>query len=313
MLKRLSFVFCILFGLGLSILCHGQNPNTLTIATLHPIFSDMVKQIGGEHVTIINLLQPNGNLHTFEPSPQDVAGLSKADFLLASGKNMEPYLGKLKDSLSTKTRVLELGDVIPDVPVVDTLNSDHHDHGPSCSCSHGPNDPHWWHTPANMKRAARLLTKQLSEARPEWKDDFNKALAQWNKNMDSLDTWAKKELAPIPQNKRVIVTGHAAMNHFCKQYHFKALAVQGISRDDEGNTARLSELLKQLRQEKIQVIFPEYSSNPKVLEELAKSLQMKVGKPLNTDGLMPNSHSFESVFKMNVKHVKEALTEPDAN
>ena len=308
-------LICMMIGL-LGAYAQEKAPQSpIVVASLHPILGDMAQQIGGSHVTVVNLLKPNGNLHSFEPNPKDLNGLAKAQIVLASGKNIEPYLNKLKESLGSTTKLIDLGASIPDVPVVDSLKNeeaDHeHVHGETCSCSHGPNDPHWWHTPNNMKRAARSLVKELNALHPELKKDFDQGLKNWNKKMDQLDTWAKKEMASIPAEKRMIVTGHAAMNHFCKQYHFKSLSVQGISREDEGTTGRLAKLLKELKNQQIDVVFPEYSSNPKSLTELANSMQMKIAKPLNTDGLAPEGHTFETMFQTNVKNIKEALAPTD--
>ena len=192
---------CVSFGQDST----GTQDQPIIVATLHPLFTDMVEQIGDKNVKVINLLKSNGNLHGFEPSPQDVAGLSQAKILFASGKNMEPYLSKLKESLGKDTKVVELGATIPDVPVSDSLGDDH-EHGPNCSCSHGPSDPHWWHTPSNMKRAGRVVNKELATVKPSASADFQAKLKAWNDKMDELDTWAKKEMSTIPADKRVIVT-----------------------------------------------------------------------------------------------------------
>ena len=55
--------------------------------------------------------------------------------------------------------------------------------------------------------------------------------------MDQLSSWARKELADITEKDRVLVTGHAAMNHFCREFGFRSISIQGISREDEGNSA----------------------------------------------------------------------------
>ena len=285
----------------------AQDAPALKIATLHPILGDMARAIGGSHVQVADLLRPNGNLHSFEPAPQDIAAAGQARLVLASGKNLEPYLPKLKDALGGRAQILDLGASIPDVPVAaDTADHDH-GHDGDC-CAHGPNDPHWWHTPANMKRAARALAAALTRMDPAHEQDYKAGLARWNRKMDQLSSWARKELADIPEADRILVTGHAAMNHFCKEFGFRSISIQGVSREDEGNSAQLASTLKKLRAAGVKALFPEYSSNPKSLTEIAKSLNIPVAKPINTDGLAPDGHTFESMFKQNVGIIKEALS-----
>ncbi len=303
------FLVCLL---SLCSLAFAQD-KPFKIAALHPILGDMARAIGGTHVEVTDLLNPNGNLHAFQPTPQDVAAAAQAKLVLASGKNLEPYLPKLRDSLPADVQILELGAAIPDVPVTaDSASVAEHTHGPECDhghCCHlGPNDPHWWHTPANMKRAARTLTASLSKLAPAHADDFKAALSNWNRRMDRLSAHARTELAGIPADNRILVTGHAAMSHFCKEFGFRSMSLQGVSREDEGNPAQLAGVLKKLREAGVKALFPETSSSPKSLKVIADSLNIPVAKPLNTDGLAPQSPTFEAMFRLNISIIKEALS-----
>lgn len=307
MIRRL--LLCLLI---LPFLCSqlpAQDSPSLHIASLHPVLGDLARAIGGTHVQVTDLLKPNGNLHSFEPAPQDIAAAGKARLVLSSGKNMEPYLPKLQDALGSRVHILDLGASIPDVPVsADSEEHAHHDEAGDCACAHGPNDPHWWHTPSNMKRAARTLSAALVQMDPTHAQEYKANLAQWNRRMDRLSAWARTELASIPESSRVLVTGHAAMNHFCKEFGFRSMSIQGISREDEGNSAQLAGILKKLRASHVKALFPEYSSNPKSLTEIAHSLQIPLAQPINTDGLAPDAHTFEPMFRQNVTAIKQALT-----
>ena len=152
MLRRILIPFLCLLGLFCTL--QAQDAPGLKIAALHPILGDMARAIGGSHVQVADLLRPNGNLHSFEPAPQDIAAAGQARLVLASGKNLEPYLPKLKDALGGRAQILDLGASIPDVPVAaDTADHDH-GHDGDC-CAHGPNDPHWWHTPATAQNLVK--------------------------------------------------------------------------------------------------------------------------------------------------------------
>ena len=66
--------------------------------------------------------------------------------------------------------------------------------------------------------------------------------------------------------------------------------------------------LNKLRSAGVKALFPEYSSNPKSLTEIAKSLNIPVARPINTDGLAPEGHTFESMFRQNTGIIKKALS-----
>ena len=97
-------------------------------------------------------------------------------------------------------------------------------------------------------------------------------------------------------------------SHFCREFGFRSISIQGISREDEGNSAQLASTLNKLRSAGVKALFPEYSSNPKSLTEIAKSLNIPVARPINTDGLASEGHTFESMFRQNTGIIKEALS-----
>ncbi len=309
-MKRFLSIVVLFMATGF-LMAAGAAP-TLKVAALHPFLGEMATRIGGEHVEVVNLLKANGNLHAFEPTPDMIAQAAGSRFILASGKNLEPYLKGLGDSVSSPTQgtteIIDMGANIPDVAAADGEQSEHeHADGTTCNHAHGPNDPHWWHTPANMKRAARAISTLFSQTDPTHAADYKKALTKWNKEMDALNSWARVELADIPDAHRLLVTGHSAMGHFCKEYGFTELPIQGISREDEGNPARLGKILQDLRNRQARAIFPEYGSSPKALHNIAQTLHIPLASPLVTDGLAPETPTFESMFKKNVSSIKQAL------
>ena len=64
------------------------------IATLFPQY-DFAKQIGGDKVEVSLLLTPGTETHTYEPTPQDIINVNKADLYIYTGKYMEPWSDKI--------------------------------------------------------------------------------------------------------------------------------------------------------------------------------------------------------------------------
>lgn len=292
----------------------------IRIASLHPILSDIAKRIGGEHVVVISLLKPNGNLHAFEPDAEQLRLATKSNIILASGKNLEPYLHKLHNSLGEKNRIIDVGATIPDVILSDndakaTCCSPHgpqeqekHEH-----CTHQHNttpqaiDPHWWHSLDNINKASFVIMAALIKERPELAPVFQKNRLTIEAECKKLKGWAKYILLSIPQEQRILITGHAAFGHLCQELGFKQIALQGIAREDEGTSSRLAETLKTIRQLNIMIVFPEYQSNPKVIEEITKTTKARMGDALVSDGTAPQAHTFDTMYRHNVNAIAKAL------
>ncbi|MDB6005709.1 MAG: periplasmic solute binding protein, partial [Prosthecobacter sp.] len=139
------------------------------VASLHPILADLAQQVGGANVEVVEILKPGADIHHFEPAPKDLAEMRGAKLLLASGKGLESFLDKLRDSLGAGVKLVEVGAKIPSIPFEEHHHEEHgekehaekdkdhdeHDH------HHGSEDPHWWHSAENMKRAARIVADEL--------------------------------------------------------------------------------------------------------------------------------------------------------
>ena len=65
-------------ALALGLASHGVMAKTLNVVSSFSVLGDMVQQIGGEHVHVDTLVGPDGDPHTFEPSPKDSALLNNA-------------------------------------------------------------------------------------------------------------------------------------------------------------------------------------------------------------------------------------------
>ena len=273
-----------LFGLGMA------QAAELKIASLHPLLSEMARNIGGDAVEVVDLFPENGDLHSFAPGSKQLAAAADADMLLACGKGIEPYLAELAQSMRSETIIVGLGRDIPNVYLPNSRRP----------------DPHWWNTPENMKRASRTLLAYLEQAAPAKSAQFAAAPKKYAASMDTLTRKARLQFSRIPQNRRYLVTGHAALCHFCKEFNFTPITIHGISKESEGDTATLAHLLTDLRSKDVRCIFTEVGASPKILEVIAEQLGVPTA-PLVLDGIFPGQQSYEKLFLHNVDTISKHL------
>ena len=278
-------------------------PAAIKVATLHPIIADLARQVGGTHVEVVEVLKAGGDIHHFEPSGRDIASMRGARLLLASGKNLETYLGKLRDSVGPGVKVVEVGRLVPSV-IMEGGNEVF-----VCCPAHAKSsiDPHWWHSADAMERAARVLADEFAEADPVNQDAYKANAKAAGKHFSALKSWAKKELTQIPRSDRKLVTAHAAFGYFCKEFGFKSIPVLGLGRTDDASPQYLAQTIQVMRDNKIKAVFPEDQANPKVLSEITRSTGAKVGGTLVADGTAAHAHTFETMLRHNVGVITAAL------
>ncbi len=251
----------------------------LKIAVLHPLLGDLVRQIGGDRVEMIDLIGPNGDPHHFEPSPANLGKAAGAKIYLAAGMGLEGYLPKVKAILADQATLIEVGATLP--PLHGSHDCEEHEH----PRDHAHEvDPHWWHSIGLFRRAVGIVTEAMANAAPENAAFFTQNSANYRSRLDELEKWTRREIAKIPRDQRHLATAHAAFHYFCKDWGFTPHPVQGLSREQMPAPKALAELVAALKANQVTAIFPEKESNPKILTTLTKDTGIRLGEPLIADG-----------------------------
>ena len=276
-----------------------EQAKALKVASLHPLVSDLLRQVGGERVEIVEVVSPGQDLHSFRPGSKAVRAMSGCHAVFASGKGFEPYLKGLSDSLG-EGRLIEVGRAVPSQRV----SGNGEVYGCCPHHSHGTADPHWWHHVDSMRRATCFAGKELARLDPAGANYYKSRSKAAENQLRRLERWVKAEVAKVPRERRRLVTAHGAFGYFCKAYGFKASHVQGLSKEGEISARQLAGVIATLKKEKIAAVFPEQNANPKVLAQIAKQSGAKVGQPLIADGA---TKSYEAMVRQNVTRIVRAL------
>lgn len=97
-------VLLVLFSLMLSMSLSAAEK--LQVVTSFSILADMTRQVGGEHIHITNMVGPDADAHTYEPTPDDAKALLKAKLIIKNGLGFEPWLDRLVTSTETTAPVI---------------------------------------------------------------------------------------------------------------------------------------------------------------------------------------------------------------
>jgi len=284
-----------LLVLSTALFCSAQTK----VATLSPLLADLVKQIGGDKVTVVDLMGPTGDPHTFQPTPNKLIQAQGAVLYFASGKNLEPFLPKLKSIVGNKSKVIEVGLKIP------TLRISGDSSIYACCPKHaqGSLDPHWWHSIENWRRASSIVEKALIEVDPANTATYKARTKTYRKQLSATKSWAKKQIATIPRAQRNLATAHAAFGYFCKEFGFKSIPIQGLNKEQSATPQYIAEAIETVKKNQVKAIFPEKGANSKGLETIAKSTGAKIAPALYAD----YATSIIGMFQHNVTTITKAL------
>lgn len=266
----------------------------LSVASLSTITTDLAKNIGGSHVTIHPVIKPGIDPHDFEPTTRDIRDVADADLVLYTGKGMEGFLGKLSDAAGGKTRFIEVGKGIPSLRMEEDGQL--------------VEDPHWWHSVENMKRATRTVAAAFSSADPDHAADFQANAAIYIRSLEELQRWIRVKLAELPRSKRKLVTSHDALQYFAKDQGFTIFPVKGVSTGEEPSSKHVKALIEIIRKEGVKAVFLENIENRRAVDQIASETGARVGGVLYADSLGETEAStYDSMMRHNVTTIVDGL------
>ena len=278
----------------------GEAP-ALRVVTLGTVLAEVAREVGGGGASVVNLVGPGVDPHTFNPSPADVRALVDADVVLASGLGLEAYLDRLVAGAGPRGRVVEVGDALP--VVIRAPGA-----GPG-----GERDPHWWHSIDDVAAAAELVRAEFARARPGSSEAFARNARAYERRLAALRAWVEAQVATLPPGRRQLVTSHDAFAYFARDYGFAIHPINGLSTESEADGRRLASLIDLIQRERIRAVFAEGSANPRLVANLVAETGVRLGGALYADGLGPpgsGAETYEAMVRHNVRAIVAALSGP---
>jgi zinc/manganese transport system substrate-binding protein len=297
-LSRLGATLC---GLAAASCLKAGEP-AIRVASLHTVLTEIAQEVGGDQVEVDALVRPGDDPHTYQPSPEAVARMTRADIVLAAGLNLEPYLDRLVRNAGVRGRVVAVGD---SVPVILSVSG-----GSGLFSRKGERDPHWWHSIEDVLFATDLVRREFSLARPREAPSFASRAHAYEERLSALKDWAEVEISGLPPASRQLVTSHDAFGYIARDYGFTIHSINGLSPDGAPDARDLSRLIDFMISEHIRAIFPESTTNPRVVQGLMEETGARLGGALYADGLGPagsDAATYEAMFRHNVTAIVSGL------
>lgn len=250
--------------------------NMTVTTTIYPLYS-IAKEIGADKIKLQNLIPFGVEAHGFDPTPADMAKLSKSDIFITSSHSMEPWKDKIVKSLKIEEKVFDMSKYVK-LRTLQEENDEHHEdekgHKHEHDHEHEGIDPHYWVSLNNYILMTETITKLFIE-----KDSVNKDFYIQNSNNYLAKIKALKEKYDLSMdtctNKKILVN-HDAFGYFADDYGVKQYSISGMSPEDKPSAKQISELINLVKNEKINTVFFEEFASPKVAQTIAKATNAKI-------------------------------------
>lgn len=250
----------------------GSSGSSPTIVVTTNILGDVVREMTAGMAEVDTILPVGSSPHDFQPSARQVDAIRRADALVVNGGGFE---AALVDTIEAAR-----ADGVPTheaISTVDLLGAGHHDEGEDARAAgevhdHDGSDPHFFTDPLRMVDAVEGIADFLAANLPELDDAaFRSRVDDYIDRLRSLDAEIEDILAPVPADRRVLVTNHEVFGYFADRYGFEiaGTVIPAGSTGDGVSAGSVAALAEVIEDRAVPAIFVETSASTRLAEVLA--------------------------------------------
>ena len=263
------------------------------VSTVFPSY-DFARQItAGTDAKVTLLLQPGEEVHSFDPTSQDIIRVSSADLFLYVGGENDAWIDGVLSGLDKSVNTFRMMDYVTlyEEELVEGMQVDEsHSHGHSHEEGEEAHeheegeeaheheegaghewDEHVWTAPVNAISIVKAMTAALIEIDPANAKAYQSNADTYVKELEALDKlfW---DVVNTGNRKTVVFADRFPVRYFVEEFGLDYYAAfPGCSAETEPSAATVASLIDRINAESIPVVFYIEMSNQQMANTVAEA------------------------------------------
>ena len=305
-MKRIISLFITLGSLLILSSCNNSidNGKLTIVTTIFPIY-DIVKSITDDTVNIDLMISPGQDIHSYDPSTDDIITVKKSDLFIYIGDNMETWVPDL-----TKNQ--------PDMFVLELTKDEriklssleHHEHHEHHEHDHNV-DMHIWTNPYYVLIMVELITNALIEVNPSYQEIYKSNALEYTQEVNKIID----DINEIVNNKKrdtLYFGAPFAFYYFTTAFGLEHKTVYDTcSIEVEPTIDKILSINKEIIEKNIPVVYTKELLNDNIARKLIEGSNAKL--MILHSGHNVSSSDFEKgitfleIWQNNIEALKEGL------
>ncbi len=282
------------------------------VTTLFPLY-DFARNVGRGKVEVNLLLPPGVEPHSFEPKPNDIVRVNKANVFIYTNKFMEPWATDIlrgvgrSDLLvvdsSTGATFLPAGEQRGGAGERVGEHREEHRHAPGM-------DPHIWLSIPNAEKMVDNIAAGLASRDPGNRDFYQGNAEAYKSELKRLDQKFKEGLSAC-KTRMFLHGGHYAFGYLADRYGLSYISAYAVSADAEPTPGRLVELINLMKSHSLRFIFTEELISPRTAQIIAEETGATILKLHGVHNVsredMERGATYLSLMELNLENLRKGL------
>ncbi len=288
-----------------------QQKRLSIVATTFPEYDWVKNIVGNDSLFEITLLEKGVDLHSFEPTPENILQISKADLFIYVGGESDEWVEKaLENPQNPNRKVVNmmqvLGEKVKAEKIVEGMEEEHHhEEGEEM-------DEHVWLSLQNASILVRHIADSLVALSPEKKEMIVANANAYREKLEALDAEFAKVIVP---GKTILFGDRFPFRYLVDDYKISYYAAfVGCSAETEASFKTIAFLAKKVDELNLKTIFVLENRTHKIAETIRDNTKSKDQQilPLHSiqsisDLDLQNGVNYYMLMQQNLEVLKRAL------
>ena len=245
-----------------------ENGGISIVSTIFPSY-DFARQItAGTDANVSLLLQPGEEVHSFDPTSQDIIRIQNADLFLYVGGENDTWVDGVLSGLDKSVNTFRMMDYVTlyQEELVAGMHPEQEDAGGAPEW-----DEHVWTAPVNAIAIVKAMTAELIAIDPDNATTYQANSDAYVQQLQSLDQ-SFRDVVDAASHKTIVFADRFPVRYFVEEFGLQYYAAfPGCSAETEPSAATVAALIDRVRQENIPVVFYIEMSNEQMANTVAEA------------------------------------------
>ncbi len=242
------------------------------VATIFPGY-DFARQItAGTNANVTMLLQPGEEVHSFDPTSQDIIRVQSADLFAYVGGENDAWVENVLSGLDKSVRTFQMMDYVTLYPeeLVEGMQPEQEQAQPAGAAAETEWDEHVWTAPVNAIAIVKAMTSELVAIDPANAATYQANSDAYVKQLEALDQ-SFRDVVNTASRKTVVFADRFPIRYFVEEFGLQYYAAfPGCSAETEPSAATIATLIDHVKTENIPFVFYIEMSNQKMADTVCE-------------------------------------------
>ncbi|MDQ2866743.1 MAG: metal ABC transporter substrate-binding protein [Candidatus Eremiobacteraeota bacterium] len=250
----------------------------IKVVTSISTFNSFVSAVGGSHVVVTSLVPIGASPETYQPTPENVATLARAQILVENGAGLESWLDRtVKNAGSSSLRIVTGTDGLK------IINQ----------------NPHLWMDPQYAKNYVRKIRDALMRVDPSHAYEYRKNAGKYSRTLDALTRSIARRFADIPAQRRYMIVFHNAWQYYNDRFGITTLGFIEQNPGEDPNPQQIARLIDLAKLHRVRAIFSEPEYSPKLARQIAHDAGISIVDDLYDDSIGTGRYARDYISMLN--------------